>query len=236
MDYKNLEMLTWLVTQFRRAGKTGITYNELTHRLFLETSTEGLLPKRTFHNYLKELRERFGVKIECEKNLEDENRKKKLMDTNRRYRYRLVDEPKGGNAPWTTPFLWSLETAAAMKYLRDSDENSRYVHIDCAPTGSEHVPVLLDAIRQHRCVDLRYRDPAVPFPVNYDAFEPRGLVMKNFIWYLLGYTKVHVEKIWPVYRLKDIKTTDIQFQPDNRFSPKKFWNKYNKRLGMETLE
>ena len=34
MDYKNLEMLTWLVGQFRMAGKVGITFDELLDRLY----------------------------------------------------------------------------------------------------------------------------------------------------------------------------------------------------------
>ena len=29
MDYKNLEMLSWLVGQFRKAGEIGITFDEL---------------------------------------------------------------------------------------------------------------------------------------------------------------------------------------------------------------
>ena len=70
MDYKNLEMLTWLVGQFRKAGKDGITFDELIDNLYNEPNMDKNLPKRTFHNYLKELSERFGIKIECDKRLQ----------------------------------------------------------------------------------------------------------------------------------------------------------------------
>lgn len=72
MDYKNLEMLSWLVAQFRRAGETGITFDQLIDRLVDEPNMEKILPKRTFHNYLKELRDRFGIKIECINRLQHE--------------------------------------------------------------------------------------------------------------------------------------------------------------------
>ena len=32
MDYKNLEMLSWLVGQLRKAGEVGITFDELIDR------------------------------------------------------------------------------------------------------------------------------------------------------------------------------------------------------------
>lgn len=76
MDYKNLEMLSWLVAQFRRAGETGITFDQLIDKLVDEPNMEKIMPKRTFHNYLKELRDRFGIKIECVNRLQHEVGKK----------------------------------------------------------------------------------------------------------------------------------------------------------------
>ena len=84
MDYKNLEMLTWLVAQFRKSGETGITYDQLIDKLVEEPYMEKILPKRTFHNYLKELRNRFGIKIECDNRLQYEVGKKTLSEENRR--------------------------------------------------------------------------------------------------------------------------------------------------------
>ena len=80
MDYKNLEMLSWLVAQFRRAGETGITFDQLIDKLVDEPNMEKILPKRTFHNYLKELRDRFGIKIECDSRLQHEVGKKALSE------------------------------------------------------------------------------------------------------------------------------------------------------------
>ena len=115
MDYKNIEMLAWLVGQFRKAGSVGITFDELIDRLYDGTTVDKSLTKRTFHNYLKELRDRFGVKIECDKRLQFEVGRKGLSEENRRYRYRLVEEPKSDNSPWTMPFLVAFETSAAMR-------------------------------------------------------------------------------------------------------------------------
>ena len=113
MDYKNMEMLSWLVAQFRRAGETGITFEQITDLLVEESDMGKVMSKRTFHNYLKELRDRFGIKIECDNRLQHEAYRKALSEENRRYRYRLVEEPKSDNNPWTMPFLMAFETSAA---------------------------------------------------------------------------------------------------------------------------
>ena len=232
MDYKNLEMLTWLVGQFRKAGKGGITFDELIDNLYNEPNMDKNLPKRTFHNYLKELRERFGIKIECDKRLQYDVVRKGLSEENRRYRYRLVEEPKSNNTPWTMPFLWSLEASATMKQLQDSEEYKKFVYIDCRASGAENVNILLDAIRQQRCVDLYYDDPIINYHIPYDIFEPRGLVLKDFVWYLLGHTKHHLETIWPLSKISKITITNIQYRPDYEFTLEKFW-KANKKQWME---
>lgn len=246
MDYKNLEMLSWLVAQFRRAGETGITFEQLIDKLVDEPIGDGeqpdgdnsyplkILSKRTFHNYLKELRDRFGIKIECDNRLQHEVGKKALSEENRRYRYRLVEEPKSDSNPWTMPFLMAFETSAAMKQMQDSEENKKYMYIDCKSTGAENVNILMDAIRQQKCVDLYYHDPKTKFPYFQEHFEPRGLVLKDFVWYVLGHTNYRIEKIWPLNMLTDIKLTDIIYRPAPGFSPDKFW-KANKRLWMEYL-
>ena len=232
MDYKNLEMLSWLVAQFRRAGETGITFDQLIDKLVEEPNMEKILPKRTFHNYLKELRDRFGIKIECDKRLQFEVGRKGLSEENRRYRYRLVEEPKDDSVPWTMPFLMAFETSATMKQLHCSEEDRKYMYIDNQRNGVENVNILLQAIRQQKCVDLYYHDPGTGFPYLQDDFGPLGLVQKDYVWYVLGITNYRAERIWPLHLLTDIKIKDIKYRPVSGFSPDKFW-KANKKLWSE---
>ena len=234
MDYKNLEMLSWLVAQFRRAGETGITFDQLIDRLVDEPNMENILPKRTFHNYLKELRDRFGIKIECVNRLQHEVGKKALSEENRRYRYRLIEEPKSDSAPWTMPFLMAFETSAVMRQLQDVEVNKQYIYIDNQRNGAENVNILLDAIRQQKCVDLYYHDPRTGFPYLQDDFCPLGLVQKDYVWYVLGITNYRAERIWPLRLLTDIKIKDIKYRPVSGFSPDRFW-KANKKLWMENI-
>ena len=227
-------MLAWLVGQFRKAGSVGITFDELIDRLYNGPTMGKSLTKRTFHNYLKELRDRFGVKIECDKRLQFEVGRKGLSEENRRYRYRLVEEPKSDNAPWTMPFLVAFETSAAMRQLQDSEENQKYMYIDCKATGVENVNILMDAIRQQKCVDLYYHNPRTGFPYHQELFEPRGLVLKDFVWFVLGHTSYRMEIIWPLYLLTQIKITDITYRHSQGFSPKRFWETH-KNLWQEQL-
>ena len=234
MDYKNLEMLTWLVGQFRKAGKVGITFDELLDRLYNEPNSDKVLTKRTFHNYLKELRDRFGIKIECDKRLQFEVGKKGLSEENRRYRYRLVDEPQSDKVSWAMPFLAAFETSAAMKQLQDSEGDRKFMYIDNKPSGAENMNILLDAIRQQKCVDLYYHDPKNRFPYSQEDFEPRGLVQKDYVWYVLGHTNYHMERIWPLNRLTDIRIKDTMYRTDHGFDSERFW-KAHKKLWMEYI-
>ena len=232
MDYKNLEMLSWLVAQFRRAGEEGITFDELIDKLVEEPNMDKILNKRTFHNYLKELRDRFGVKIECDKRLQFDVIRKGMSEENRRYRYRLIDEPKRDNTPWTMPFLMAFETSAVMRQLQDSEEDKRYMYIDNQRNGVENVNILLDAIRQQKCVDLNYHDPRTGFPYLQDDFAPLGLVQKDYVWYVMGLTNYRAERIWPLHLLSDIKVKDVTYRPVQGFSAEKFW-KTHKQLWQE---
>ena len=234
MYYKNLEMLTWLVAQFRKSGETGITYDQLIDKLVEEPYMEKILPKRTFHNYLKELRNRFGIKIECDNRLQYEVGKKTLSEENRRYRYRLVDEPKSDSNPWTMPFLVAFETSAAMRKIQDSKDDKQYMYIYNQKSGIENLNILLEAIKQQKCVDLYYYDHHTGFPYLQDDFGPLGLVQKDYVWYLLGITNYRAERIWPLHLLTDIKIKDIKYRPIPGFSADKFW-KANKKLWLEFL-
>ena len=230
MDYKNLEMLSWLVGQFRKAGEIGITFDELMDKLIEEPNLEKMMAKRTFHNYLKELRDRFGIKIECDKRLQYDVVRKALSEENKRYRYRIVQDSKSDNEQWTMPFLMAFETAAAIKQLQDSEEIKQYMYIDCKATGIENMNILLDAIRQQKCVELYYQ-PRNRAPYKQDCFEPLGLVLKDYVWYVLG--RIYREdKIWPLSSITGVKILDIDSRPSPTFSPEKFW-KVNKEKWQE---
>ena len=232
MDYKNLEMLSWLVGQFRKAGEIGITFDELMDKLVEEPNLDKIMSKRTFHNYLKELRDRFGIQIECDKRLQYDVVRKAMSEDNKRYRYRIVEDSKNDNEQWTMPFIMAFETAAAIKQLQDSEENKKYMYIDCKATGIENMNILLDAIRQQKCVELYYH-PRNRFPYKQDCFEPRGLVLKDYVWYVLGHN-YRMEVIWPLSSITDVKIKDIKSRPCPDFSPEHFWETH-KNLWIEML-
>ena len=233
MDYKNLEMLSWLVGQFRKAGEIGITFDELMDKLVEEPNLEKMMSKRTFHNYLKELRDRFGIKIECDKRLQYDVVRKALSEDNKRYRYRIAVDSKN-DEQWTMPFLMAFETSAIMRRLQNSQENKQFIYIDNQRNGVENVNILLEAIHQQKCVDFYYHHPRTGFPYPQEKFEPRGLVMKDYIWYVLGHTSYRDETIWPLHLLSDIKIKNINYRPDHSFSSDRFW-KTHKNLWLEYI-
>lgn len=198
MDYKNLEMLSWLLSQLRKAGDRGITFSEIEGNLFKETNMTVVLSKRTFHNYQNELKEWFGVEIEC---LRPE------------YRYRLTKEPQGKGVPWTLPYLWALDASAAIKYIRDNPGYSQFIVIDNRPTGVDRVKPILDAIQSKRCINFGYLSLDYPRPIPYTNVEPYWLWMKDYRWYLLGCFSSRRTFVYPLARITDIEMTDTPCRP-----------------------
>lgn len=232
MDYKNLEMLSWIVSQLRNAGERGITFDELMTNLKNDETLDIDLSKRSFHNYLNELRSRFGITIVCDRKLEYNSYTRKISDSNKRYRYRLIDEPARDNAPWTMPYLWAVEASIAMKQIREASISEKNVIIDNEPPGTDRINILLEAIKLQRCINIKYREPNSKHPIPYNYFVPRALVMKDYIWYLLGISDGWLKKIMPLYRTSEITITDKMFRPDTGFSPSKFWREnYESQLG-----
>lgn len=244
MDYKNFETLTWMVAQFRKSGERGITYDELHKKIVDERHTPNALTKRTFHNYLKELRNRFGIKIDCDKHLQHEARTKNISDDNKRYRYRIVEERQDDDTPWTTLFLMAFETAAAIKELQKKEEDKKYICFDCQPTGTEKLNFILDAIRNHLCVDFKYFVPDSTNPYPEHHFEVHGLVMKDYVWYVMGYTREKGKRIMPLHSLLDLEISmtidydehkgkyikkNVEYQPYTNFSAERFWEE-NKHI------
>ena len=234
MDYKNLEIITWMVRQFHEAGKRGLTYDELIDKLVQSPTLGTALTKRTFHYYLNELRDRFGVKIECDRHSEYSSFTRNLSDTNRRYIYRLIEEPVNNKTPWPTSLLWAIDAADAYKLMQDNEQARAHVYVDCTPSGAENVTILLNAINNHHCVDLNYRQPIDSFMFPYENFEPRGLVMKDYVWYLIGNTESRFDKIWPLHRLSGIVEKELRYRSIPGFTVQKFWQK-NRDLWLKNL-
>ena len=132
------------------------------------------------------------------------------------------------------PFLVAFETSAAMRKIQDSKDDKQYMYIYNQKSGIENLNILLEAIKQQKCVDLYYYDHHTGFPYLQDDFGPLGLVQKDYVWYLLGITNYRAERIWPLHLLTDIKIKDIKYRPIPGFSADKFW-KANKKLWLEFL-
>ena len=234
MDYKNLEIITWMVRQFHEAGKRGLTYDELIDKLVQSSALGTAFTKRTFHYYLNELRDRFGVKIECDRRSEFRNFRRRVSDNDRRYIYRLVEEPSNNKSPWPTSFLWALDAADAYKRIQEDDEVRKHIYVDCNSSGAENVAILLHAIRNHHCVDFNYRHPSDNFMYPNLDFEPRGLVMKDYVWYLIGNTASRFDKILPLFRISGIVEKELQYRSIPGFSVQKFWHN-NRKLWFDNI-
>ena len=213
MDYKNLEVMSWLFGRLRLAGSDGITYDELVGPISSDSPMAVLWNKRTFHNYQNELKQWFGVEIECKRP---------------EYRYRLK-EPEVDNMPWTMPYLWAVESASAIKYLRDEPDCQQYVYVDNSPSGGVLVKTLLEAIRQQKRISVYYRPPNENRALPYPLIDPYWLWMKDYKWYLLGTLPGRQLIIYPLSNISQVVVTDRPCRRAPVATPKMFVEAYYKQ-------
>ena len=130
----------WLVDTIRTAGR--ITKHEIDERWSRSTLNEKgdkVYPLRSFHRHKEAIAELFGLYIGCDK-----------LDGNRYYLSDKVENMSGD-------FRISLcNTLTFANIFLESSDMQRRVVWEPLNDGSRHLATLLDAMRQKKCVALRF--------------------------------------------------------------------------------
>ena len=205
--------MSWLFAQLRHAGTDGITYDDLVKSLPSDSPMVVLWNKRTFHHYQSDLKKWFGVEIEC---------------TRPKYRYRLK-EPKTENVPWTMPYIWAVESSAAIKFIRDIPEYEQYIFVDNSPSGGDLVRPILEAIKQQKRIEFYYVAPGETRPLLYPEVNPYWLWMKDYKWYLLGTLPSYSLIKYPLSNMSKIRVTDNPCRRAPVSSPRLFIDEYERQ-------
>lgn len=196
-----LKKYIWLVDTVMRAGDVGLTLQQITDAYYFNDDiNEGkLYSDRTFHRHREEVKDVFGIEIEC-------------YNTGGQYRYRIADN--GDNDYFRR---WLMDSIAVNRVISDSMDTARFIGIE--NTNTEHLPAVLQALKEHRIVEFDYKPYWADTATHYFDFQPHAVKMYERRWYLIGrYKKDMPYIILALDRISQFELKEETFRLDPDFN------------------
>ena len=198
---KPLKKYIWLVDTLMRAGDTGLTLEQISDKYYYDDDINGgkTFNGRTFHRHRTEIKDIFGIEIEC-------------YSDGGQYRYRIADN--GSNEYFRR---WLMDSIAVNRLISDSKDTAQFISIENANT--EHLPAVLQAMKEQRKVEFDYKPYWADTETRYFDFQPHAIKMFERRWYLIGrYKKDMPYIILALDRISQFELKEETFRRDPDFN------------------
>ena len=203
-----LNKYVWLVETIYNAKY--ISFDEINRRWLDNDISEGLeIPKRTFHTWINEAEELFGLSILCEH----------FGD----FRYYIEfpeDIKKGGLRNWL------LNTISTSNLLMENKQLKERILLEEVPSVKDHLSPILAAMRTDTSLLVTYqsfwRDESNTFEV-----EPYCVKLFKQRWYLLGRSPEYKQvRIYALDRILNVEALKKKFKMPKKFEPAAFFDSF----------
>lgn len=196
-----LKKYIWLVDTVMRAGNKGLTLKQISRAYeFADEISEGnQYSNRSLHRHRNEIKDIFGIEIECYSDGAD-------------YRYRIADD--SSNSYFRQ---WLIDSISVNRALEESKELAPYIAIE--GLQSNYLPEILQAMKELRMIDFGYRPYWADKESHYVNFQPHALKMFEHRWYMIG--KKGDDQPFKIFSLDRITQLELQeetYQRDPDFS------------------
>ena len=196
----------WLIGTIERHGF--ITFDEL-QRLWQRSPVnefkEELAP-RTFFNHIEAIADTFGIEI-------------KYM---RPKGYYIADSYDEGNEIRR----WLLETLALSNMVGEAKDMKDRILIEKIPSSRRWLPVIVDAMRDDKAVEMTYQSFTRSEPHTFVA-HPWCLKLFRQRWYVLARSEDYDHpRIYSLDRIHEIHPVDKKLEIPRRFSGEEFFADY----------
>lgn len=194
----------WLIDTIKRYGR--ITREEL-NALWLKSpySNGESLPRRTFYNYRMAIEDIFKISIECNTST---------------FEY-YIDDEDDHNESVTN---WLLNSAAMSDMLSDCREISDRIFLENVPSAREHLPVVIDALKQFHSISFTYRPYSRINPTPDVVVEPYFLKIFKQRWYVTGRNvKEDCIKTYALDRMSDVIIQASEFEIPESFDAETYF-------------
>ena len=208
MSKNLLNKYVWLVETIYNAKY--ISFEEINRRWLDDDISEGLeIPKRTFHTWINEAEELFGLSILCEH-----------FGDFRYYIEHPEEVKKGGLRNWL------LNTISTSNLLMENRQLKDRILLEEVPSVKDHLSPILAAMRTDTTLMITYqsfwRDESSTFEV-----EPYCVKLFKQRWYLVGRSPEYKQvRIYALDRIIDIEPLKKKFKMPKKFSPAAFFEDF----------
>ena len=208
MSQNLLNKYVWLVETIYNAKY--ISFEEINRRWLDDDISEGVeIPKRTFHTWLNEAQEMFGLVILCERK------------GGYHYYIENAEEIRQGGLR-----NWLLNTISTSNLLMENRQLKDRILLEEVPSVKDHLSPILTAMRTDTTLMVTYqsfwRDESSTFEL-----EPYCVKLFKQRWYLIGRSPYLKQvRVYALDRILSLETTEKKFKMPKKFSPAAFFEDF----------
>ena len=157
----------WLVDTISRYGR--ITLKDLKSAWLRSDISEGKpLARRTFFHYRDGVEEMFDINIQCDKST---------------FEYYIDDSGSEENARLKS---WLVDSVSLSGMLSNAHDISGRIILENVPSAREHLPVIIDALKQNHRIGFSYKSYTRSRPTDGVVLEPYFVKIFKQLWYVIG--------------------------------------------------
>ena len=195
----------WLVDTISRYGR--ITLKDLNDAWLKSEISEGKpLARRTFFHYRDGIEEMFDINIKCDKSS---------------FEYYIEDPGSENNARLRSLLMDSVSMSGM---LSDAHEISGRIMLENVPSAREHLPVVIDALKQNRRIRFSYKSYTRSLPADGIVLEPYFVKIFKQLWYVIGMNvKDGQIKTYSLDRISNLNLLQDTFVMPDDINPSEFF-------------
>ena len=157
----------WLVDTISRYGR--ITLKDLKSAWLRSDISEGKpLARRTFFHYRDGVEDMFDINIQCDKST---------------FEYYIDDSGSEENARLKS---WLVDSVSLSGMLSNAHDISGRIILENVPSAREHLPVIIDALKQNHRIGFSYKSYTRSRPTDGIILEPYFVKIFKQLWYVIG--------------------------------------------------
>ena len=195
----------WLVDTINRYGR--ITLKDLNDAWLRNEISEGKpLARRTFFHYRDGVEEMFDINIVCDKST---------------FEY-YIDDSGGENN--TRLQSWLVDSASLSGMLSNAHDISDRIILENVPSAREHLPIIIDAMKQNRRIRFSYKSYTRSQPTDGIVLEPYFVKIFKQLWYVIGMNiKDGAVKTYSLDRITQLNLLQDTFKMPDGVKPSEFF-------------
>ncbi len=195
----------WLVDTISRYGR--ITLKDLNKAWLRSEISEGKpLARRTFFHYRDGVQEMFDIDIQCDKST---------------FEYYIDDTGSEDNARLRS---WLVDSVSLSDTLGNARDISKRIMLENVPSAREHLPVIIDALKQNRRIRFSYKSYTRTRPTDGIVLEPYFVKIFKQLWYVIGLNvKDGAIKTYSLDRMSQLNLLQETFEMPEDINPSEFF-------------